>query len=100
MRKSFGIFPKGGASKTNDMSAKLAALDKSQATIEFELDGTIITANQNFLSVMGRAIVFHAKMQSASVLSLDSLLPKHQSALFGHEVGRSLSSDSAAEGGR
>jgi methyl-accepting chemotaxis protein len=33
--------------------AKLAALDKSQATIEFNLDGTIITANQNFLSVMG-----------------------------------------------
>ncbi|MEP3068673.1 MAG: PAS domain-containing methyl-accepting chemotaxis protein [Parvibaculum sp.] len=36
-----------------DASAKLAALDKSQASIEFKLDGTIITANQNFLKAMG-----------------------------------------------
>lgn len=36
-----------------DTIAKLTALDKSQAVIEFELDGTIISANQNFLSVMG-----------------------------------------------
>ncbi|MCC7045422.1 MAG: PAS domain S-box protein, partial [Alphaproteobacteria bacterium] len=33
--------------------AKLQALDKSQAVIEFKLDGTIVTANQNFLDVMG-----------------------------------------------
>ena len=30
-----------------------AAIDKSQAVIEFQPDGTIINANQNFLSVMG-----------------------------------------------
>jgi PAS domain S-box-containing protein len=36
-----------------DGAAKLAALDKSQATIEFKLDGTIITANANFLNAMG-----------------------------------------------
>ncbi|WP_445682489.1 methyl-accepting chemotaxis protein [Radicibacter daui] len=34
-------------------AAKLAALDKSQAVIEFNLDGTIITANANFLAVLG-----------------------------------------------
>lgn len=33
--------------------SKLDAIDRSQATIEFSLDGTILTANQNFLSVMG-----------------------------------------------
>ena len=33
--------------------AKLRALDKSQAIIEFGLDGTIITANANFLDVLG-----------------------------------------------
>ena len=33
--------------------AKLAALDKSQAIIEFELDGTILTANTNFLQTTG-----------------------------------------------
>jgi methyl-accepting chemotaxis protein len=36
-----------------DATALLAAIDRSQATIEFNLDGTIITANQNFLRAMG-----------------------------------------------
>ena len=36
-----------------DSAAKLAALDKSQATIEFAMDGTILTANANFLKAMG-----------------------------------------------
>ncbi|MEZ4369339.1 MAG: PAS domain-containing protein [Polyangiaceae bacterium] len=36
-----------------EQKAKLAALDKVQAIIEFELDGTIITANHNFLSTLG-----------------------------------------------
>ncbi|MDD3019713.1 MAG: PAS domain-containing methyl-accepting chemotaxis protein [Alphaproteobacteria bacterium] len=36
-----------------EMSGKLAAVDKSQAVIEFELDGTIITANANFLNALG-----------------------------------------------
>ncbi|MBB3018527.1 methyl-accepting chemotaxis protein [Microvirga lupini] len=35
------------------MSDKLEALDRSQAIIEFRLDGTILTANENFLSTMG-----------------------------------------------
>jgi methyl-accepting chemotaxis protein len=34
----------------------LAALDRSQATIEFDLDGKILNANDNFLSVMGYAL--------------------------------------------
>ena len=34
-------------------SGKLKALDRSQAVIEFRLDGTIITANKNFLAGMG-----------------------------------------------
>src|SRR5687768_17678534 len=38
---------------SSDARAKLAALDKSQAIIEFKLDGTIITANENFLAAMG-----------------------------------------------
>lgn len=39
-----------------DAAAKLAALDKSQATIEFNMDGTIITANANFLGAMGYSL--------------------------------------------
>ena len=39
--------------KTNELQSKLAALDKSQAVIEFNLDGTIVTANPNFLAAVG-----------------------------------------------
>ena len=33
--------------------AKADAIDKSQAVIEFKLDGTIVTANANFLGAIG-----------------------------------------------
>ncbi|HVO17289.1 MAG TPA: PAS domain-containing methyl-accepting chemotaxis protein [Alphaproteobacteria bacterium] len=39
-----------------ELEAMLAAIGKSQAVIEFNLDGTIITANANFLSTMGYAL--------------------------------------------
>ncbi|HEU0117935.1 MAG TPA: PAS domain-containing methyl-accepting chemotaxis protein [Alphaproteobacteria bacterium] len=40
------------ASQNNEQKAKLEAIDKSQAVIEFLLDGTILNANQNFLDTM------------------------------------------------
>ena len=39
--------------RTNDMQSRLQALDRSTAVIEFNLDGTIISANQNFLDTTG-----------------------------------------------
>ncbi|MES1183602.1 MAG: methyl-accepting chemotaxis protein [Myxococcales bacterium] len=39
--------------KAADASGQLAAIGKSQAVIEFNLDGTVITANQNFLNALG-----------------------------------------------
>lgn len=39
--------------KLSSASRILSALDKSQATIEFALDGTILTANENFLTTLG-----------------------------------------------
>jgi methyl-accepting chemotaxis protein len=36
-----------------EFEAKLSAISKSQAVIEFNLDGTITTANENFLSTLG-----------------------------------------------
>ncbi|WP_244616148.1 methyl-accepting chemotaxis protein [Rhizobium sp. RU20A] len=36
-----------------DYAAQIAAISRSQAIIEFEIDGTIITANDNFLQLMG-----------------------------------------------
>lgn len=38
-----------GFTKYFEMKAKLAALEKSQTAIEFNLDGTILTANKKFL---------------------------------------------------
>ncbi|KKJ78167.1 chemotaxis protein [Kiloniella litopenaei] len=48
-----------------EMTLILNALNKSQAVIQFEVDGTIITANRNFLAAMG--------------YSLDEIKGKHHS---------------------
>ena len=39
--------------RARDALAQAAAISKSQAVIEFNMDGTIVTANQNFLDAMG-----------------------------------------------
>lgn len=39
--------------KSADDEGKINAISKSQAMIEFNLDGTIITANENFLKTLG-----------------------------------------------
>jgi methyl-accepting chemotaxis protein len=39
-----------------DYEGQLAAVSKAQAVIEFTLDGTILTANQNFLDTMGYSL--------------------------------------------
>src|ERR1700759_4009741 len=39
--------------KARDALAQADAISKSQAVIEFNMDGTIVTANQNFLDAMG-----------------------------------------------
>ncbi len=48
-----------------DAAGQLAAISKSQAVIEFDLDGTIRTANENFLRTLG--------------YSLDEIKGKHHS---------------------
>ena len=39
-----------------DMQGQIDAISKSQAVIEFELDGTIITANENFCQTVGYSL--------------------------------------------
>ena len=41
---------------TADLAGQIAAISKSQAVIEFNMDGTIIGANQNFLKTLGYAL--------------------------------------------
>jgi methyl-accepting chemotaxis protein len=40
-------------SSSRDALAQAAAISRSQAVIEFRMDGTIVSANQNFLDAMG-----------------------------------------------
>jgi len=42
--------------KTVDFEGQLAAIGKSQAVIEFAMDGTILTANDNFLKALGYSL--------------------------------------------
>jgi methyl-accepting chemotaxis protein len=41
---------------TADLAGQIASIDKSQAVIEFNMDGTIIGANQNFLKTVGYSL--------------------------------------------
>jgi methyl-accepting chemotaxis protein len=53
---TFALFSNAGTALAQADHATLEAISRSQAIIEFNLDGTIITANPNFLSVMGYAL--------------------------------------------
>jgi methyl-accepting chemotaxis protein len=41
---------------TLDQAGQIAAINKAQAVIEFNMDGTIITANDNFLNALGYSL--------------------------------------------
>ncbi len=58
-----------------DFSGQVTAISKSQAVIEFNLDGTILTANDNFLSVVG--------------YSLDEVRGKHHSMFVDADYAKS-----------
>ena len=45
-----------GRKERADAQALIDALDRSQAVIEFNVDGTIITANRNFLDAVGYSL--------------------------------------------
>ncbi|MBO9709954.1 MAG: PAS domain-containing protein [Caulobacter sp.] len=74
------LFPsKRKASESNqrlaDLEATVAAIDRSQAMIEFQLDGTIITANKNFLATVG--------------YGLEEIVGRHHEMFVEPEYGRS-----------
>ena len=61
--------------ETNELKAKLAAVSRSQATIEFDLEGRVLTANENFLAALG--------------YSLNEVVGKHHSMFADPEYARS-----------
>ncbi|MEZ5419443.1 MAG: PAS domain-containing protein [Vicinamibacterales bacterium] len=44
------------AQDLQDLRGQVAAIRRTQAVIEFQLDGTIVTANENFLQAIGYAL--------------------------------------------
>lgn len=50
--KPIGLFGSGKA-RVHELAAVLAASHRPQAVIEFQLDGTVLTANENFLNALG-----------------------------------------------
>jgi methyl-accepting chemotaxis protein len=50
------VFNWQGKANLQNALVQAAAISKSQAVIEFNLDGTIISANQNFLSALGYSL--------------------------------------------
>ncbi len=42
--------------RTADLAGQIAAIGKSQAVIEFNMDGSILTANENFLHALGYSL--------------------------------------------
>jgi methyl-accepting chemotaxis protein len=42
--------------RTADLAGQIAAIGKSQAVIEFNMDGSILTANENFLKTLGYSL--------------------------------------------
>jgi methyl-accepting chemotaxis protein len=55
--RSAGARPKAASPRASgELMGQITAINRSQAVVEFSLDGTILTANENFLSVMGYAL--------------------------------------------
>ncbi|MDO9383794.1 MAG: PAS domain-containing methyl-accepting chemotaxis protein [Hyphomicrobiaceae bacterium] len=73
----------------HDLQAKIDALDKSQAVIEFSTDGTILTANANFLGAVGYSLAeIQNKHHSIFVAPQDRESPAYRS--FWAELARGV----------
>ncbi len=64
-----------------DHAGKVKAIDRGQAVIEFDLDGTILTANENFLAVTGYSLA-EVKGQHHRMFCEDSLAGSAEYQLF------------------
>jgi methyl-accepting chemotaxis protein len=70
-----------------DYSGQLAAIGKSQAVVEFALDGTILNANENFLSVLGYSLD-EVKGHHHSMFVDTTYQKSHEYRAFWEKLGR------------
>ena len=74
---------------SNEQAGKMKAIDKAMATIEFNLDGTIITANENFLSASGYSIS-EVSGQHHKIFCDKSYVKTDDYKMFWQELGRGV----------
>lgn len=70
-----------------EYEGQLAAIGKSQAVIEFELDGTIITANDNFCNAMGYSLS-EIQRQHHSMFAEETLKNSREYSEFWQKLGQ------------
>src|ERR1044071_3561222 len=71
----------------DSMRGQIAAIGKSQAVIEFELDGRIITANENFLVTLGYKLE-EVKGQHHSMFVEPNYRQSREYKMFWEKLGR------------
>ena len=70
-----------------DLEGQIAAIHKSQAVIEFALDGTILNANDNFLKTLGYSLA-EIKGQHHSMFADPAYKASNEYRLFWEKLGR------------
>lgn len=79
----FGFF----RTPIDNFASKYEAINRSQAVIEFKLDGTIVTANENFLAAMGYTLdEVQGQHHRMFVTPEDAQSPQYQE--FWEKLGR------------
>ena len=73
--------------KNAEFQGKVDAIGKTQAVIEFNLDGTIITANDNFLNALGYTLN-EIKGQHHRMLSESSYTNSNEYRIFWEKLNR------------
>ena len=78
---------RGGVSELQDLRGQIAAIGKSNAVIEFKLDGTILSANENFLVTVGYTLTeVQGKHHSMFVDPVHARSPEYRQ--FWEKLGR------------
>jgi hypothetical protein len=89
---------------SNDAAAILEALDRSQATIEFKMDGTIVKANENFrqlqdeLGDLENKIAASRRFFNNAVAEYNASIPQIPAVLFAGLFGFAPAEMYALEG--
>jgi methyl-accepting chemotaxis protein len=76
------------ADQVADWKGQLAAISKSQAVIEFDLKGNILTANDNFLRAMGGYTLDEVKGRHHSMFAEPAYRASPEYAAFWDKLGR------------